>query len=143
MDKSDVARIIRAAPAVMGLSLENNLRPKVAMMRQRCNLTSDQIGNLVVTVPLILLLSLKQNIEITLNFLTSELGLSSDDLSNLIQSCPRILLQGVETSLFFKINMLRDAYVKECHSMNSSNSLAIEIIKKNPLCLSRQMRFYD
>ena len=103
-------------------------------MRQRCNLTSDQIGNLVVTVPLILLLSLKQNIEITLNFLTSELGLSSDDLSNLIQSCPRILLQGVETSLFFKINMLRDAFVKEGHSMNS-NSLAIETIKKNPSLL--------
>ena len=119
----------------MGLSLQHNLRPKAATIRNRCNLTKDEFAILITTVPSILLFSLKKKIEACFTFLTVELELSLDELGSIILRSPRILSHGVDTSLSPKIKMLKDALVNEGRS-NDVNRDAIMIIKKNPALLA-------
>jgi len=130
--ESSIGRITRAAPAILGLSLEHNLRPTVAAIKERCNLTNDELAALIITVPSILTLSLKKKIEPCFDFLTSELRLTSNELGAFIQSCPRILMHGLETSVSPKIQMVRDALVIEGAHVEQAAIDASTILKMNP-----------
>mmetsp|Transcript_20331 Transcript_20331/g.30530 ORF Transcript_20331/g.30530 Transcript_20331/m.30530 type:complete len:959 (-) Transcript_20331:657-3533(-) len=108
--ESSLARIISASPVTLGLSLDQNLRPTVATLKGRCNLSSRELGEIVITCPTILALSQKRKIEPCLTFLSTNLLISSNtELGNVIKRAPRILQQGIDTSLARKITMLKEA----------------------------------
>ena len=108
--ESSLARIIGTAPVILGLSLDQNLKPTVATLKTRCNLSSQELGEIIITCPTILALSQKRKIEPCLTFLAANLHISSSsELGNIIKRTPRILHQGIETSLARKINMLGEA----------------------------------
>ena len=69
-----ISRIIRTAPASMGLSLVENLRPKIVSIMKLCSIHPLQVGSVVSTSPQILLLSRKSKIEPTLKSIPSEIG---------------------------------------------------------------------
>jgi len=142
---SSIARVINTAPAILGLSLEQNLKPTVATLRAKCNLSSQELSEMIVTCPSILSLSIKRKIDPTITFLSGNLYLSSsEELGFLIKSAPRILLQSVESSLMKKICMMRDAVNNEIsetssksfHGQNYIEVEASSIFKKNPALLA-------
>lgn len=91
-----------------GLSLDNNLRPKVEALGNICHLTMNDVGELVARAPEILLLSWAGNLEPTLQFLRERLQLSSIQLSAIVRSTPRVLVQSIHKSLESKIALLEE-----------------------------------
>ena len=131
-------RVITHAPVILGLSLEENLMPTVSTIKSRCELSSQDFGEIIITCPTILTLSLKRKIEPCLNFLTKKLLLSSPtELGHLIKSTPRVLLQGIESSLACKISMIQDAIKKESEGQTNINIVleSVKIVRGNPSLL--------
>jgi hypothetical protein len=111
--------------------------PKIAFIREECNLSNEDIGIIVVTVPSILSLSLKKKIKPCFDFLTSKLLLTNpNDLGSIILASPRILMHGVDTSLYPKLQMIQHALV--CEGLNEKMSMSemISIVKHNPSILA-------
>lgn len=138
--EKSLARVVKLAPVTLGLSLEENLIPTVATLKERCDLSSKELGEIVLTCPTILSLSLKRKIEPCLYFLTANLYISSPrELGNLIKCTPRILLQGVDTSLARKLVMMQGAIKKSSNAKVGGNHVEIEtasIFKRNPALLA-------
>jgi len=131
-----ISRVVRAAPAILGLSLEHNLRPKISILQEECDLSTQDIANMIITVPSILLLSQKRKIQPCLDFLRTELQLySSSDLGRLLQTCPRILTHGVDTSLSPKIQMITSGLVEEGLPAEIAFQQTLNIVKTNPALL--------
>ena len=130
ISKSVIRRIIYLAPAVMGLSLTVNLRPKVVSIMKLCALHPFQVGSIVSSSPQILLLSRKCKIEPTLRFLSAELRLTEpSDIGKIILTAPRVLNQGLESSIAKKIELLMS------NLREKSKEVAISIIRNNPSLL--------
>ena len=62
LSKEAVAKLAKSAPAVLGLSLRKNLRPKVAVLMKFGSLSQFEVGEMVTVSPHILLLSQKNKI---------------------------------------------------------------------------------
>lgn len=135
-----LSRVISRAPVILGLSLEENLRPTITTLKKHCGLSSVQIGEIITTCPTILTLSIKRKIDPCLYFLITNLSISStSELGNLILCTPRILLQGVETSLARKIDMIKNAIEEENQGLVSRSYVQTEmakVIKANPALLA-------
>ncbi len=135
-----LSRVVSRAPVLLGLSLEENLRPTTTTLKSRCGLSLVQIGEIITTCPTILTLSIKRKIIPCLDFLITNLSLSSpSELGNLILCTPRILLQGVETSLARKIDMIKNAIEEENQGLVSRSYVQTEmakVIKANPALLA-------
>ena len=110
---SSIPRIIKTSPAIMGLSLSQNLRITADTFAERCDITLVELGEIITTSPPIITLSLKGKIEPCLSFLNNALNLSTKrELGDFIQFAPRILLQSIKTSIIPKLQMLE--YAVEC-----------------------------
>jgi len=130
MDESSISRIIRLAPAVMGLSLTENLRPKVVSLMKLGALHPHEVGDMVYTSPQELLLSRKNKIEPLLRFLFDELMLNEPrELGEILLKAPRILRQSL-ASIMTKIEMLSKSDALD------SKEIAAAIIKNNPSLLT-------
>lgn len=141
--EESLPRIVSLAPVILGLSLEDNLKPTVAVYKERCNLSKEELGQLIVTCPALLSQSVKRKIEPCLTFLESTLFIStSHELGNIVNGAPRILLQGIETSLRRKVDMMEDAVKSQFLSKGielNENIVSIEaaqILKSNPALLT-------
>lgn len=137
--EESIERVIALAPVTLGLSLNENLRPTVATLKERCSLSCEELGEIIITCPTILTLSIKRKLDPCLSFLTTNLFISSSsELGALIKDAPRILLQGVDTSLGRKLCNLKDALEKESKGRIGEKEVAIKaasIIKNNPALL--------
>lgn len=126
-----ISRIIRTAPASMGLSLVENLRPKIVSIMKLCSLHPFQVGTVVSTSPQILLLSRKSKIEPTLKSISTELRITEpSEIGNIVLSTPRVLNQGLESSIATKIELLMKYSKTE-----KSRDTAIRILRSNPALL--------
>lgn len=126
-----VGRIVKLAPATMGLSLNENLRPKVVSIMLMCNLGPRDVGFLISSSPQILLLSQKGKIEPTLRFLSTALMLREPrELGDVVMAAPRVFHQGLETSIAKKIEILA------MNTKEKSKIIAASIIRNNPSLLS-------
>lgn len=131
-------RVISLSPVILGLSLEENLKPTVAIYKERGNLSSEEIGQMMVTCPALLSLSVKRKIEPCFAFLESNLSISTpDDVGSLIHGAPRIFLQGIETSLKPKVEMIQDAVRNQKKFLTEDEILieAADVLKSNPALL--------
>jgi len=129
-----LSRIITTAPAVLGLSLAENIRPKVATLMIRCRLEPEEIGLITATVPSILVLSTKRKIEPCLSYLSVALRLPDEaSLGRIVKGAPRVLTQSIDASLEPKIRLMDDALKQERREMNSSSD--DEQVKVMDLCV--------
>lgn len=125
-----LSRTIKCAPAVMGLSLTTNLRPKVASIMQLCGLSPHEVGYIVSTSPQALLMSQKNKIEPTLNYLAQTLSLEEPrELGEFILKVPHVLRQGLKTSLIRKMDVLTE------NNTRRSREVAVAIVRRNPALL--------
>jgi len=126
-----ISRIIRTAPASMGLSLVENLRPKIVSIMKLYSLHPFQVGSVVSTSPQILLLSRKSKIEPTLKSISTELRITEpSEIGNIVLSTPRVLNQGLESSIAAKIELLMKYSKTE-----KSRDTAIQFFRSNPSLL--------
>jgi hypothetical protein len=126
-----VGRIIHTSPAVMGLSLTDTLRPKVASLMKLCALHPYEVGMMVVVSPPTLFVSQKGKIEPALKYLATALSLDEPrDLGELVLKAPRLLRQGLETSLMKKIDLIAESL--PLLAIEDSKRVATDILRKNP-----------
>lgn len=136
-----VSRIISTAPAILGLSLSENIRPKVATLMVRCRFSPEEIGFIVARVPSILALSTKRKIEPCLSYLSVALRLPDEaSLGGIIKSAPRILVQSMSSSLDPKIRMMDEALEQERLekglSADDEHLKVMDLCMKNPALLA-------
>ena len=75
-----LARIIKLCPAVLGLCVETNLRPKVEFLADRCGLVPAEVARKMVQAhPPLLALSLEKNLRPTVTYLSNVLLDIPDD----------------------------------------------------------------
>ena len=114
MSQGVACRVLHAAPAIFGISLAENLRPKVATLMIRCRLSVEEVGLIAAAVPSILVLSSKRKIEPCLSYLSVALRLPDEaSLGSIIKAAPRTLIQSINSSLEPKLQMLDKALEKE------------------------------
>ena len=126
-----ISRIIHTSPAIMGLSLADTLRPKVASIMTLCALHPYEVGMVVTVSPPTLFFSQKGKIEPALKYLASALSLDEPrDLGEVLLKAPRLLRQGLETSLMKKVDLISTAL--QTKDREESKRVASEILRKNP-----------
>ena len=131
-------RVLHAAPTIFGISLTENLRPKVATLMIRCRLSADEVGLIAAAVPSILVLSSKRKIEPCLSYLSVALRLPDENsLGTMIKAAPRILIQSINSSLEPKLQMMAEALREENiqegeASSRANNPQVAELFVKNP-----------
>lgn len=126
-----IGRIIHTSPAIMGLSLTDTLRPKVASIMELCALHPYEVGMMVTVSPPTLFLGQKSKIEPALKYLASALSLDEPrDLGELVLKAPRLLRQGLATSLMRKIDLIANALPST--NDEDSTRVAAELLRQNP-----------
>ncbi|EWM25011.1 Mitochodrial transcription termination factor [Nannochloropsis gaditana] len=107
VSESNMLRISLDHGQVLALSVERNLRPKVAWLRTTLRLTQPEAAALVGSSPGLLLLSIEDNLAPKLSWLQEDLGLAFRDRRNLIVRCPQILTTSTG-SLLMKLAFFQD-----------------------------------
>ena len=132
-----LSRIILAAPAILGLSLSDNIRPKVATLMIRCRFEPEEIGLIVATVPSILALSTKRKIEPCLSYLSVALRLPDEvSLGRIVKGAPRVLTQSINASLEPKIRLMNEALEQERQEMSLVDQPKVmDLCMENPALL--------
>ena len=137
-------RVLHAAPAILGLSMDDNLRPKVATLMIRCRLSAEEVGLITAAVPSLLVLSSKRKIEPCLSYLSVALRLPDEaSLGTMVKAAPRILLQSINSALEPKLRMMADAALEEeqlrgteASAQRSSDPKVSDLFVKNPALLA-------
>jgi hypothetical protein len=117
-------------PGVLGLSIEDNLEPKLSWLQERLSLDDKSISKLVRKLPTVLGMSIEDNLVPKLSWLQERLELDSKSLSKLVQAAPPVLGYNVEANLEPTIEFYED-----CVGSNA----AIEIIARDPLLLGSSL----
>ena len=86
-------------PPILGLSIEENLDPKLAWLKARLELDDEGVSKLVKRLPAVFNYSIEQNIEPRLAWLGERLLLDDKTLSLVIQRMPSLLGYNIETNL--------------------------------------------
>ena len=86
LDAAAVGKMIQQSPAILGLSIDNNLQPKLEWIHQRLSLTDVSLSNLIEKFPSIFSYNVNTNLEPTLNFYSSALGDEGEALTLVIQN---------------------------------------------------------
>ena len=143
MSPKVACRVLHARPAIFGISLDENLRPKVATLMIRCRLLPEEVGVIAAAVPSILVLSSKRKIEPCLSYLSVALRLPDEaSLGAMIKAAPRILLQSINSALEPKLQMMAEALEEEqlrgteASAQRTGDPKVSELFVKNPALLA-------
>lgn len=128
--RTELPRMIMRQPSLMGLSLEDTLRPTATALMETCGLAPEELGNILDRSPNILSLSWKRNVEPTLGFLRDRLGMTQSQLKNIVFTTPRVLTHSVKSSLEPKLHMIQASLNHE-----GSPQQATKVVLTNPALL--------
>ena len=92
-----VAKVIARFPAVLGYSIEANLKPTVEWI-QRLGLSQSQVAKVITTSPAVLGLSIEANLKPTVEWIKG-LGLSQSQVAKVIANFPSVLGLSIEANL--------------------------------------------
>ena len=92
-----LAKVIATFPPVLGLSIVENLKPKVEWMKG-LGLSQSQVAKVIATSPQVLGLSLEANLKPTVEWIKG-LGLSQSQVAKLIATFPQALGLSIEANL--------------------------------------------
>ena len=97
LTKSQVAKAVATHPQILGLSMEQNLKPTVQWFLD-LGLTKSQVAKAVATHPQILGLSMEQNLKPTVQWFL-DLGLTKSQVAKALATYPQMLGLSIEQNL--------------------------------------------
>jgi hypothetical protein len=130
LDDKSLSKLVQTLPSVLGLSIEENLEPKLVWLQERLSLDDKSLSKLVQRLPAVLGLSIEDNLEPKLSWLQERLELDCKSLCSVIQLLPSLLGMGIETNIDPTIEFYED-----CVGSNA----AIQMIAKNPRILGSSL----
>ena len=92
-----VAKLITTSPQVLGLSIEENLKPTVEWIKG-LGLNQSQVAKLIATCPSVLRYSIEANLKPTVEWIKG-LGLSQSQVAKLIATFPPVLGLSIDANL--------------------------------------------
>merc|ERR1719329_225205 len=97
VDQQRVARIVTSSPQLLGLSLENNLRPKIQFLVEEVGISEQSLGQVIGSFPNILGYSVEQNMRPKLQYLADHiLKVPMAKLGRPLEKCPQLLGYSLE-----------------------------------------------
>jgi hypothetical protein len=99
LDDDSLSKLVQKCPSVLGMSIDNNLEPKLAWLKARLKLDDEGIYKLVKAQLQVLSYSIDDNLEPTLVWLQKRLVLDDASLSELVQKYPSVLGYNIENNL--------------------------------------------
>ena len=100
--------MIQKWPAILCLSIPDNIEPKFKWLQQRLSLTDDELSKLIQKLPPLLGCNINTNLEPTINFYIDALGDESKALAFVIRD-PSSLSRSLEKRLKPRLEEARDA----------------------------------
>ena len=100
--------MIQRSLAILGLSIDDNLQPKLEWIQQRLSLTDESLSNLIKKFPSIFSCNVNTNLAPTLNFYIGALGDEREALTLVIQN-PSLFGYSLENRLKPRLEETRDA----------------------------------
>ena len=107
LSEAEVRKLVLRQPAVLGYSVEENVRPTVAALRSLLGLSEAEVRKLVLTLPAVLGYSIEENVRPTVAALRSLLGLSEAEVRKVVLRLPAVLGYSVEENVRPKVAALR------------------------------------
>jgi hypothetical protein len=108
LDDKSLSKLVRTLPAVLGLSIDDNLEPKLAWLQDRLDMDDKTLSKMVGTLPAVLGLSVEDNLEPKLKWLQGRLGLDSKSLQKLVKRYPSVFSCGIDETLEPKLAWLQE-----------------------------------
>lgn len=104
LDDDDVRQMISAQPTLLNLSVENNMKPTIALLIENLSFNKKELRELMLAVPAVLCYSIEDNLIFKLAFFLITLGLTPVEAKRLFLKEPRLLTCSVDLSLIPKYN---------------------------------------
>jgi mTERF domain-containing protein len=84
VDRGKLGKVIASFPQILGLSIEDNLKPTVAFLVEECGLDRGKLGKAVSSSPSILAYSIEENLKPTVEYLVQECGMDRGKLGKVL-----------------------------------------------------------
>ena len=113
---SQVAKLITASPQILGLSIEEDLKPKVQWLLALL-MTKNQVAKAIATFPKLFVYNTERNLKPRAQWFL-DLGMSKKQVGKVVAACPQVLGYSIEQNLKPKVDWLmalglsRDQVVK-------------------------------
>jgi mTERF domain-containing protein len=102
-----LSKLVRKLPQVLGLSIEDNLEPKLVWLQERLQLDSKSLSKLVRGLPAVLGYNVKDNLEPTIQFYVDCVG--SNAAIPTIAKYPSLLGYSLENRLQPRLAQVQEA----------------------------------
>jgi hypothetical protein len=122
-----MGKLITKAPSILGMSIPENIEPKMDWLQQRLHLNDAQVSKIVRRITTIFNYSITDKMEPTLKWLQGRLSLDGDELTKLILSQPSMLGCSISTNLEPTLD-----FYKECIGIEGTK----ELLARNPALLT-------
>ena len=109
MIPTQVKKVIYRAPAILGLNLEQNIRPKVQYLQSKLDLSNDELHTVLAAMPSLLLLNSEGNLQPKIDYLSSVL-VSCTDSEGINKN--QFLMSSSSISVASEIDQLRDIVLR-------------------------------
>ena len=109
MIPTQVKKVIYRAPAILGLNLEQNIRPKVQYLQSKLDLSNDELHTVLAAMPSLLLLNSEGNLQPKIDYLSSVL-VSCTDSEGINKN--QFLMSSSFISVASEIDQLRDIVLR-------------------------------
>ncbi len=110
MVAAQVKKVIYRAPAILGLNLEQNIRPKVQFLQSTLDLSDDELHTVLAAMPSLLLLNSEGNLQPKIEYLSSVLLSSTENDSS--RNKNQLLISSSSPSVLSIPDQLRDIVLR-------------------------------
>ena len=109
MIPTQVKKVIYRAPAILGLNLDDNVRPKVQYLQSALDLSNNELHTILAAMPSLLLLNSEGNLQPKIEYLSSVL-LSCTDQEKLTKN--EFLISSFSSSVVSVLDQLREIVLR-------------------------------
>jgi mTERF domain-containing protein, mitochondrial len=111
---AQVKKVLYRAPAILGLSLERNIQPKVQYLQTSLKLSDEELHTVLAAMPSVLLLNSESNIRPKLEFLNATVHRISEnhdisDVREIVMRLPTLLGYSLEKRIVPRMNTILEA----------------------------------
>jgi hypothetical protein len=110
LGKEGVAKVIAGCPNVLGMSVKNNIAPKVRYLQEEMGLGKEGAAKVIFKFPKLLGYSVDNNLRPTVKFLVEEAGAGPEGAADIILQIPSLLGMSIELNLRPTLHFLVDNF---------------------------------
>jgi len=99
LSDAELKRLVMRSPQVLGLSVKNNIKPKIDWLQSRLDLDAGQLRKIVLRLPAGLGYSVEDNMAPKLDWLQGRLDLDEEELKKMVVVHPHLLGYSIEDNL--------------------------------------------